>query len=209
VLAAPRVLALVSEESLYEEARENRVEVKALDETLRSLDGSRKTVKAGYWPRLDVFANVYGQNPNQRYFGLPPAWRSSWDAGVQLSWTMNDALATRPQVAQLDARLLEAEETRTQILDGLRLEVTQAEAAARDADLAIETTEEQVRSSEESYRVRRELFRASRSTSAELVDAETDLMRSRLDALNARIDARIARVNLDHALGRPMTATKP
>jgi outer membrane protein TolC len=94
-------------------------------------------------------------------------------------------------------------------MDGIRLQVTQAYNALRNAQSSRDTTERQLKASEESYRVRRELFRAGRATSAELTDAEMDLMKSRFEALNARIDLRVARANLEYALGRQPQPSRP
>ena len=202
VMGTPPALDSTNPAVLYPRAAQGRLEVKALDEAMHSMREARKVVRAGYLPRLDLFGNLYDQNPNQRFFGTGPAWHATWDVGAQLSWTLNDSLSARPQLAELEAKLLGIEASREQLLDGIRLEVTQACNAAREADLAIVTTQRQVAAAEESYRVRRVLYRAGKATTAELIDAETDWMKSRLEALNARIDARVARVNLDHAVGR-------
>ena len=121
---------------------------------------------------------------------------------MQLSWTINDTFTSGAQVDEIDAKIMEVEAQRSQLDDGIRLQVTQAYNALREAEVAKDTTERQLASAEESYRVRRELFRAGRATSSELTDAETALLKARFDALNARIDIRMARERLDNALGR-------
>jgi outer membrane protein TolC len=187
---------------LVAEALDRRLEVRALDETVYSLRKSQQVVQAGYLPRVDAFGDVQHQNPNTRYFPQTSDWHTTWDLGVQLSWTVNDSFTTSGQNAELAAKTAEIEAQKNMLRDGIRMEVMQDLNAVREADVALSTTARQLAAAEESYRVRRELFRAGRATSAELTDAETDLMKSRLDALNARMDARIAKVTLEHALGR-------
>jgi outer membrane protein len=189
-------------QDLFGEAMRQRLEIRVLDTTVQSLRETRRVLAAGNYPRLDAFANLYRQNPNTRYFPLQEQWKTTWDAGIQLSWTINDTLTTGSQTAELDAKIMEVEAQRAQLMDGIRLQVTQAYNALRNAQSSRDTTERQLKASEESYRVRRELFRAGRATSAELTDAEMDLMKSRFEALNARIDLRVARANLEYALGR-------
>lgn len=193
-------------QELYTEAMRQRLEVRVLDTTVRSLRDTRSVISASNYPRLDAFANLYHQNPNTRIFPQQEKWSTTWDAGIQLSWTINDTLTTGAQTSELDAKIMELESQKAQLNDGIRLQVTQAYNAVRTAQVSRDTTQRQLAASEESYRVRRELFRAGRATSAELTDAETDLMRSRFEALNARIDVRVARANLDYALGREASA---
>lgn len=195
-------------DQLQAEALEKRLEIRALDDTVYSLRETKKVLKAGYLPRIDAFANLYHQNPNTRIFPQKDEWRTTWDLGVQLSWTINDSFTSDSQVKELEAKTAELEAQKNMLRDGVRLEVMQASNAMREAMVALDTTARQLAAAEESYRVRRELFRAGRATSVELTDAETDLMRSRLEALNARVDARIARANLEHALGRDIPAAK-
>ncbi|OQB09769.1 MAG: Outer membrane efflux protein [Deltaproteobacteria bacterium ADurb.Bin207] len=188
--------------ALFAEAMRQRLERRVIDETVASLRETRKVLSASNYPRLDAFGNLYHQNPNTRVFPQQEKWSTTWDVGVQLSWTINDTFTTGAQVQELDAKILEIESQRAQLDDGIRLQVTQAYNAFRQAQVGKETTERQLVAAEESYRVRRELFRAGRATSSELTDAETALVKAGFDGLNARIDLRLARENLDHALGR-------
>lgn len=187
---------------LYAEALRQRLERQVFDTTIASLRETRKVLSAGNYPRLDAFGNIYHQNPNTRVFPQEEKWSTTWDVGVQLSWTINDTFTSGAQVEELDAKIMEIEAQRAQLEDGIRLQVTQAYNALREAEVAKDTTERQLKAAEESYRVRRELFRAGRATSSELTDAESALLKARFDALNARIDIRVARERLDNALGR-------
>jgi outer membrane protein TolC len=187
---------------LYAEALGQRLELKALGETAAAIRETRKVARAGYYPRVDAFANLYEQNPNTRYFPQESKWHFTWDVGVQLSWTINDSFTTAAQVREAEAREHETEAQRAGVADAIRMEVTQAYNSLREAEVGLGTTRRQLQAAEESYRVRRDLFRVGRATSAELTDAETDQVRASLDLLNARIDARIGRISLDYALGR-------
>jgi outer membrane protein TolC len=188
--------------TLYAEALANRLERRSIGESLEAIKETRKVLTASNYPRVDAFFDAAYSNPNSRKFPQEEKWTGSWDAGIQASWTLNDTLATRHQTAEIDAKILEIESQRSQLDDGIRMQVTQAYNAMRQARVSKDTTERQLQSAEESYRVRRELFRAGRATSSELTDSETALMKAGFDVLNARIDLRVARENLDYALGR-------
>jgi outer membrane protein TolC len=205
----PPVSGAAQLSELFTEALGQRLELRALGETVAAIRETRKVAWAGYLPRVDGFANLYEQNPNTRYFPQESKWHFTWDVGVQLTWTINDSFTTAAQVREVDAKALETEAQRAGLADAIRLEVTQAYNTLREAEVARGTTRRQYQAAEESYRVRRDLFRVGRATSAELTDAETDLVRASLDLLNARIDARIGRITLDYALGREPRALPP
>jgi outer membrane protein TolC len=187
---------------LVRESLENRLEVKALVEAEGALDKSAWVQKAGIFPRLDLAANGQYANPNQRLVPNEDKFVGTWDASVVLSWSPTDALVAGAGGSETEAKRRQVAAQRTALLDGLRMEVSQAYEGLKVAEAAIDTTLAALVASEESYRVRRDMYRNGRSTSIEVTDAETDLTKARFDAVNARIDHRQARVRLSHALGR-------
>jgi outer membrane protein TolC len=188
--------------ALYAEALQKRLEIRALDRTEYSLREQRRAARAGYYPRLDAFGNAYYANPNQRFFPQQQEWKASWDVGVQLTWTPNDAAVTSATSSSLEARRAQVEAQKGALRDALRSEVMQAYQALVEAEASIGTTERGLVAAEEAYRVRRELYEYGRATTVELIDAQTELLRARLESINARVDQRIARARLDHAVGR-------
>ena len=188
--------------ALQDQAMARRLEIRALDETEHSLKEAVSIARAGYLPRLDAFADATMANPNQRIQPSHQAFDGTWDAGLRLSWTLNDALVASGASAEAKARMTMVAEQKATIRDGLRLEVTSAYADMQKSVATIEASERQITASEESLRVRNELFKNGKATSVELVDAEAEVTRARLGRLNARIGLAVARVRLDHATGR-------
>jgi outer membrane protein TolC len=187
---------------LLDEAVSRRPEVQALNETIGGFRELAQAARAGYYPRVDGFADVLTANPNPRYFPPQAVWNTTWEVGAQLTWAINDPLIAHTQVRQSEARVAQAVAQRGAAFDQLRSEVMQSFTVLRDAIAAVQTTATGLAAAEESYRVRRVLFHNGRATSVELTDAESDLTRSRLESLNAHIDLRIAREQLIHATGR-------
>jgi outer membrane protein TolC len=194
--------------TMWFEASRSRFEVRALDESTGSLRDQAKVARAGNWPRVDAFGNVYYANPSQRVFPAKEEYKATWDVGVQLTWSPNDLANAGPAAAALESRAASLAAQRQSLADGIRLEVTQARNSIREARAAIESSAQGLAASEESYRVRRSLFKNGRATSVELTDAETDLTRARLESINARVDLQLARVRLEHALGRDAIARR-
>lgn len=204
VALAPLRTADVNE--LFCEAWRGRLELRALAAAAAGERAHAGAERAAALPRLDAFGDLVYADPNPRFFPPKDAFDLTWDAGVRLSWSPNEAAHALLGGRAGDARARRAEAELAALRDALRGEVMQAYAAAREADLAIDTTARRLDAAEESYRARRALFDNGRATSVELTDAETELTQARLDAVGARIDQRAARVRLWHATGRDASA---
>jgi outer membrane protein TolC len=188
--------------SLWQEALAARPELKALDAAQSGREVSIDVDRAGYLPRVDLFANAQYSNPNQRVFPSEAEFRATWDAGAQLTWTLSELPSTGARVRAAEARHAAKAAERADVADRVRVEVMSARQASDEARVAQQTTARGLAAAEESYRARNLLFQNGRATTVELLDSETDLTRARLEALSARIDARVASVRLAYALGR-------
>lgn len=192
----------VDVQALRQEALSQRPEVKSIQLSEEALMKSASALRAGQWPRLDGSGNVYYSNPNPRIFPTTAEFRATWDVSLQLSWSPNEAFTARAQAAEVEASASKVRAQRTQIRDGLGLEVVSAASELRTAEANVDTVKSQLIASEEAYRVRRETYRAGKATSVELADAEVSLFRAQLAAVTANVDLRVAKVKLDHAVGR-------
>jgi outer membrane protein len=193
-------------ESLTRSAATRRLELRAIGASATAQTAQARASVSAILPRLDGFADVQYSNPNPRVFPPQDRWQSTWDAGVQLTFSPNDMAAGAMQHRAAVARAANLQAARAALADGVRVEVLQAMQALRDADAALRTSQAGLAASEESYRVRLQLFRNGRATSVELTDAETELTRARLEAVGARVDLRIARARLAHAAGEDVSS---
>ncbi|TKD10496.1 TolC family protein [Polyangium fumosum] len=188
--------------ALQDEALARRLEIRALDETEHSLKKQVSLARAGYFPRIDGFAEGQYQNPNQRVFPQTDEFRFTWNAGVRLSWTINDTLTAIPTVTEAKSRVEQIAAQKEQLLQGLKLEVASAHAELKRAEANIDAADRGLAAAEEGLRVQNELFRAGRATGVALVDAEAEVTRARLRRVDARVGILVARTRLEHATGR-------
>jgi outer membrane protein TolC len=204
-VTAPAPAAL---DDLMKLATAKRLEFRALDLGIKAREKQREVEKANQLPRLSAFATADFANPNPRIFPQKDQFDFTWQAGVQLSWTLNDALQSRATERRITAETNELRADREALLRGTRIEVLSAEQGVQTAQLSLATTQKGLAAAEEGYRVRRELLNAERATAVELVDAEADLTRARIAAINARVNLRIAIAALAHALGQDTAAAR-
>ncbi len=189
---------------LIEVALTNRPELKALDKTQRSLEEATSVLRAGYYPRLDAFANTMYANPNPRVFPSSEKWDLTWDVGLRVSWRVNDTFTTLGHVREMEANATKIKQSRKALEDGIRLATTAAYYDMEKALSAIEAANKNEEVAEQALDDRRRLFRGGKATSTDMVDAEHLLTATRLSRLDAYINLLVARAQLDLALGKPL-----
>lgn len=189
-------------EELYREALVNRLEIRALVKSHAALDDSRYVESTRAWPKLDAIGNVTHANPNQRIFPLAPEWNTTWDVGLQLTWSLNDVGVSQNQADTLGAQMVQLEQRRRSVEEGLRVEVVSAHGALNQARQNVVTAEQGERAAGAAYEARARLQEQGMGTTLELLEAETARIRARLNLIYAHISLRVARTQLDHAVGR-------
>lgn len=188
--------------TLKQEAAASRPEIRALLLRAGAEDQAAAVARAAQWPSLAAFGDYVYASPSPRIFVPEERFRGFWDAGLRVTWAMNDVFTGAAAGADGDARALELRAESARLRDAIYAEVTQAVLAMRTADSSVESSAPQLRAAEEAYRARRDLFRLGKGTSVELADAEANLFRARLTVISARVDQRIARIRIEHATGR-------
>jgi outer membrane protein len=194
--------------ALWAEAVRTRPELAALKASQSAQEKSAQVERAAYAPRVDVFGNAQYARPNSRVFPVADEFRGSWDAGVQLTWTISDIPGTSAKARAADARARATQAERDEAIDAIRVEVMAGRQQVEEARVAESTTLRGLIAAEESYRARHLLYQNGRATTVELLDAETDLTGARLDAIDARIDARVAEVRLARAVGINLSGSR-
>ena len=188
-------------DTLVSSATKQRLDFQAYDVGIEAKEKQRSAEKANLYPKLSAFATADYARPNQRVFPQEDKFELTWQAGVQITWTLNEALVTNAQDKRFGAEIRELRANRENLERGTRIEVLAAQQGVAIAQRALATSKKGLDAANESYRVRQALLAAQRATAVELIDAETELTRARIASLNARIDLRIAMVELRHAIG--------
>lgn len=198
-ITAPQQTAPLDQ--LVATATKQRLDFQAFDMNIEAVEKQRSAEKAGYFPVLSAFAVADYARPNQRIFPQEDKFKFTWQAGLQLTWTLNEALVTRAQDKRFAGQLAELRANRESLERGTRIAVLSAQQNVDIAVRSFVTSKKGLDAANESYRVRQALLAAQRATAVELVDAEANLTRARIAAVNARIDLRVALVELEHAIG--------
>lgn len=203
VLAPPKDLGdLPDLDKLILEAQQNRLEIRSLEQAIEGTEMGIRTTRAGYYPRLDAYAEATYANPNQRFFPQSAVWRASWSAGAAITYTINQTLMTKTRVREQKSNKRELFAQLELMRRGVAMEVTQAYLDRNRALAAIELNTRALSSSAEAYRVASESYAAGAATTNEIIDAEGQQVQASLRAVNAHIDLRAANARLLYATGR-------
>ena len=188
--------------SLTREAEARRPELKAASFAAVSYDKKADALRAKTLPRLDALAQSTFANPNQRYFPQKDEFNSSWQVGVQLSFSLNDTLSGSADMAAARAQAKIAQAQHSQLLDAVRTEVTEAVLAGRTARAALKSSARRLAAAETSYRARHERFLVGQATFVELTEAQTELFNAQLELVQAQVGVRVAGARIAYVSGR-------
>lgn len=184
----------------------SRPERRALDQRLAAAREREAAIQATGRPQIFIGGGYDYARPNPRIFPRANRWEDSWDASVNVSWTLWDGgrrAAEQSEAAAaaraISARADEFDRQVTFELTARRLEVESARAA-------ITAAREGIEAAVEARRVVDERYRAGVATSTEVLDAELAVLQAELDRTRAVAAARLAEARLARATGETTPA---
>jgi outer membrane protein TolC len=188
--------------ALIEQARAGRDDRAALVKRVTAAEERRQAATAGGKPTIAVGGGVDYARPNPRIFPREAAWRESWDASVNMTWSIFDGGRTRAEIGGAVATRRAAEERLAEFDSILAVEVRQRVGELESSRAAIAAADDAVRSASEARRVVSDRFTAGVTTSSEVLDAQVALLQAGLDRTQTIASARLAEARLNRALGR-------
>jgi outer membrane protein len=183
-------------------AAATRPERAALERRIDAAEEQRNAAAAGARPTIAIAGGFDYARPNPRIFPRADRWDESWDAGVNLSWSLWDGGRTRAEVAQA-ANIVTATRQRLEEFDSIvALEVRQRQLEIDSGRAAIAAAGDAVRAAAEARRVVAERYQAGVVTQTDVLDADFVLLQAELDRTRAQSGVRFAEARLARALGR-------
>jgi outer membrane protein TolC len=199
---APLPLSSAAPESLVDQARVGRSERRAFGDRIQGARELEAAAAAAGLPSVAVIGGYDYARPNPRIFPRVDDWRTSWDLGVSVNWSVWDGGRVKADVAEAVANRRAIEERLLEFDATLAADVRQRRLDLESALAAIPATEDGVRSATEARRVVGERFTAGVATNTEVLDAQLALLQAELDRTRAIASARLASARLERALGR-------
>lgn len=189
-------------DALAREGLARRPDRKALELRITAADLQKAAAAAGSKPSIGVNAGADYARPNPKIFPRADVWDDSWDASVNVSWSLWDGGRVKADVAQA-AGAASAVRARLREFDSvLAVEVRQRSLDISSGLAAVSAADEAVRAATEARRVVGERYRAGVIPQGDVLEAELALLQSQLDRTRALASVRLAEARLDRAVGR-------
>jgi outer membrane protein TolC len=200
-LEAPARATQANLASLIDEAMTSRPERKALQDRVAAAADQVAAAAAAWHPQVSLGGGYDYARPNPRIFPRSRDWRTSWDASVNVTWTLWDGgrraadrrLASANQSA-LRARAAEFDRS-------LTFEVRQRRYELDSSLAGIGAADEEVRAARDAERVVGERYRSGVATSTDVLEAQVARLQAELDRTRAVANVRLAEARLARATG--------
>ncbi|HET7373663.1 MAG TPA: TolC family protein [Gemmatimonadaceae bacterium] len=189
-------------DDLIDAARRQRPERAALLKRVRAAEERTTAATAAKRPTVGVAGGFDYANPNPRVFPREDAWHTSWDAGLNVNWSIFNGGRVRSEIAEAAAIGRNVRERLNDFDSALAVEVRQRQREVEAARASIAAATDAVRSATEARRVVGERFAAGVATSTDVLDAQVALLQAELDRTRALASARLADAQLVRAVGQ-------
>lgn len=184
------------------EALEKRTERLSLTHRLHAADERVKVASTFNQPVIGVGAGFDYANPNPKIFPRDGSWQTSWDVGVNVSWSFLDFGRTRAQMAEAAAQVSATRERLAEFDSVVAADVQQRLLDLDSSQAMVQAASDAVTSATEARRVVSDRYKAGVATSTDLLVAQVALLETELARTRALAGVRLAQARLERVLGR-------
>jgi len=187
------------EEALAEALRQ-RSEIKVAELAVDQAKESVKIVRSGMLPTVNLAGN-YFRNSDQ-FFLNGDLKSDRWSISAVASMTLWDWGKVYNQVGASKVKVTQAEDSKTQIAEGVVLEVREDYLNMVVAEKNINTAAKSIEQAEENLRLNEERYKYQVATAFDVLDAVTLLAQTRVNYYGALSDYNVAKASLERSMGR-------
>ncbi len=186
----------------YLGAAANRADLQAASARALAAEKQLKVSKGLYFPFVSVGANLYDNRPNQRVFPPEDRFKSTWDAGVTLTWNLSNLYTARHTVEEARLNQVVSGIQTQQLSDNARTEIANAYYDWQTAQGKVSLAEKAVTQAIENQRVVEAQQTQQVASASDLLEADALLLQAQINAATVRADARSAYFKLLKSAGK-------
>ena len=187
-------------EDSLKEALERRPEIKTANLKIEQAKEGVKVAKSGYFPTINLSGNYSRISEEPLLMGGYRGER--WTIQGIATITLGDWGKTSYKVSESKVRVTQAEDAKSQLVDGIALEVKNNYQVMLVAEKNISVAEKAIEQAEENLRMNEERYKHQVATATDVLDAVTLLAQARVNYYGALSDFNIAKARLEKAMGR-------
>ncbi|MCX8118687.1 MAG: TolC family protein [Desulfobacterota bacterium] len=190
---------LTYEESLQEALRQ-RPEIRTAELKIEQAKEAVKIAKSNLYPSINLAGNYTRVSEEPLLVGGTRGER--WTIQAQATLTLGDWGKTAYKVGESKVKLSQAELAKTELVEGIALEVKSGYQAMVVAEKNIRVAEKAIEQAEENLRMNEERYKHQVATATDVLDAVTLLAQARVNYYGALSEFNIAKAKLERAMGR-------
>ncbi|MFI5150694.1 MAG: TolC family protein [Bacteroidia bacterium] len=169
-----------------------RSDLKAADLRKKASELNLKVVRGNMFPNLNIGANYYYADPNQRYIPPVAEFHNTWDIGINLNWNLTALYTNKHQRDEAQSQILQSSAFRDQIADAVHMEVNQDFIGFQQSIKKTEVAARSVKLAQDNYRNTLSRYSNHVALLSDLLDAEVLLLQANLNLAYSKADTQIA-----------------
>jgi outer membrane protein TolC len=182
-------------EKAWELAKQNRVEIKIIDESLRALDLEKISKQSEYFPKMYLKGGYdYTENSYQVH-------ESNWSLMLGTYINLFSGGATKSELLKIENQKLQMIEQRNKLIDEIKLEVERYYIDIKNALERINVTKDSIQQAEENLRINKVKYEEGIGTATDVIDAVTLLTIAETNYYKALYDLRRAQGGFIYSIG--------
>lgn len=186
---------------LYQQALQQRPEIKMLDQSVQMSTGALKISRARYFPNLLLTANYISLNPNP-YNGFQAEFGHDFNLGLTCQWELFNWHQRGHQVAAARHQQTICQLQLAQLRELIALEVEQGVQQVNESAQRVSLTSLARSQAAENLRVTEDNFSEGMVKSAAVLEAQTLWQQARLENITSQVEYKTHRSQLTKILGR-------
>jgi outer membrane protein len=187
-------------EAALEEALGQRTEIKAAQLNVDQAKENVKVAKSGFFPTISLAGNYARVSDAAGLNGDLEDDR--WTIQALATLTLFDWGNTAYKVGENKVRVTQAEDSKTQLIESITLEVKNDYLNMLVAEKNINVAEKSIEQAEENLRMNEERYKYQVATQTDVINAVTLLAQARVNYYGALTDFNVAKAQLERAMGR-------
>jgi outer membrane protein len=187
-------------EAGLEEALRQRPEIKAAQVNIDQAKENVKVAKSGFFPTISLAGNYARVSDSA---GLnSDITNDRWTIQALATLTLFDWGNTAYKVGENKVKVNQAEDSKTQLIESITLEVKDDYLNLLVAEKNINVAEKSIEQAEENLRMNEERYKYQVATQTDVLDAVVLLAQARVNYYGALSDFNVAKAQLERAMGR-------
>ena len=191
----------ISWEQVVQQAKIYRPELRQSEIVIEQADKNIILTRAPYLPAVSLSANYFKQGDTLTAQDYPLGPSEVTTAQATLEWRFWAWGQSKDEMAAARYNMKKAQESQTELLDNIILQVRGAYVDTLEAEYNIGVTEKAIEQAEEDFRINQSRYKAQLGTTTNVLDAQTRLTRAKIEYYNALYNYRISLMRLAWSTG--------